>query len=159
MAQRVKNMPKMQEMQETWVPSLGWEDPLEEEMATHSNILAWKIPWTEKPGGLQPKGSQRVEHNWVTKHAHREKVGLLIIRHGSPRFLKSKSSSVTQTHCEQVSTWIVLPHPIETWGTESRWNWHKPEAQAPCYAAMKSFVTSLESRVYTRPRRLWQTYL
>ena len=46
----------MQETQETWVQSLGWEDPLEEEMATHASILAWKIPWTEEPGGLQSVG-------------------------------------------------------------------------------------------------------
>ena len=50
----------MQEPQETWVPSLAWEDPLEEEMATHSSILAWGIPWMEKLGGLQSMGSQRV---------------------------------------------------------------------------------------------------
>ena len=48
----------MQEMQETWVRSLGWEDPLEEEMAAPSSILAWRIPWTEEPGGLQSVGSQ-----------------------------------------------------------------------------------------------------
>ena len=53
MAQRVKNLPTIQEMQ---IPSLGWEDPLEEGMATHSSILAWKIPWTEKPDGLQSIG-------------------------------------------------------------------------------------------------------
>ena len=53
----------MQETQETWVQSLGGEDPLEEEMATHSSILAWKIPWTDKPGGLQSTGSQRVGHD------------------------------------------------------------------------------------------------
>ena len=52
MAQWVKKLPAMQETQETWVQSLGWEDPLEEEMETHSSILAWKIPWTEEPGGL-----------------------------------------------------------------------------------------------------------
>ena len=52
----------MQETQEMWVQSLGQEDPLEEEMATHTKILAWKIPWTEKPGGLQCMGSQRVRH-------------------------------------------------------------------------------------------------
>ena len=50
-------------MQQTWVPSLGWEDPLEKEMGTHSSILAWRIPWTEEPGGLQPMGLQRVRHN------------------------------------------------------------------------------------------------
>ena len=51
----VKSLPAMQE---TWVQSLGWEDPLEEGMATHSSILSWRIPWTEEPGGLQPMGSQ-----------------------------------------------------------------------------------------------------
>ena len=56
MAQGVKNLPAMQETQETQVQSLGWEDPLEEEMATHSHILAWKIPWTEEPGGLPSMG-------------------------------------------------------------------------------------------------------
>ena len=53
----------MQERQETWVQSLGQEDPLEKEAATHSSILAWEIPWMEEPGGLQSMGSQRVGHN------------------------------------------------------------------------------------------------
>ena len=52
---------------ETWVLSLGWKDPLEKEMATHSSIIAWEIQWTEEPGGLQSMGSQRVRHNLVTK--------------------------------------------------------------------------------------------
>ena len=60
----------MQEMQETGVQSLGQEDPLEREMATHSSILAWKIPWIEEPGGIQSMGSQRVGHNWVIEHTH-----------------------------------------------------------------------------------------
>ena len=55
-------------MQETWVGSLGWEDPLEEGMANHSSILAWRITWTEEPSGLQSIGSQRVGHDWVTMH-------------------------------------------------------------------------------------------
>ena len=59
----LKNPPAMQELQETWVPSLGLEDPLEEGMATHSSILAWRISWTEEPGGLQSVGSQRVRHD------------------------------------------------------------------------------------------------
>ena len=58
MAQWVKNLPVVQDTQETWVQSLGQEDLLEEEMASHSSILAWKIPWTEEPGGLQSMGSQ-----------------------------------------------------------------------------------------------------
>ena len=62
-AQRVKNLPTMQE---TWVQSLAWEDSLEKGMATHSGIVAWRIPWTEEPGGVQSMGSQRVRHNWAT---------------------------------------------------------------------------------------------
>ena len=50
-------------MQETWVQSLGWEDLLEKEMATHSSVLAWKMPWTEEPGRLQSIGSQKVGHD------------------------------------------------------------------------------------------------
>ena len=61
----VKNTPAMQE---TWVQSLGWEDPLEEDMTTHSSILAWEIPWTEETGGLQSMGLQRVGHSLATKH-------------------------------------------------------------------------------------------
>ena len=67
MAQRVKHLPAMWE---TWVRSLGWEDPLEKEMATHSSILAWRIPRTEELGGLQSMGSRRVRHNWVTSQAY-----------------------------------------------------------------------------------------
>ena len=64
-AQTVKNPLAMWE---TWVQSLGWADPLEESMATHTSTFAWRIPWTEDPGGLQSMGSQRVRHNWETKH-------------------------------------------------------------------------------------------
>ena len=60
MAQSLKRLPAMQE---TWARSLGREDPLEKEMATDSSILAWRIPWTEEPGGLQSMGSQRVGHD------------------------------------------------------------------------------------------------
>ena len=60
MAVWVKNPPATQEVM--WARSLGWEDSLEEEMATHSSILTWRVPWTEEPGGLQSIGSQRVGH-------------------------------------------------------------------------------------------------
>ena len=62
-AQRLKHLPAMQE---TWVWSLAWENPLEKEMATHSSILSWRIPRMEEPGGLQSTGSQRVWHDWAT---------------------------------------------------------------------------------------------
>ena len=61
----VKNPPAKQEM---WVRFLGLEDPLEKEMATHSNILDWRIPWTEEPGRLQSIGLQRVRHDWVAEY-------------------------------------------------------------------------------------------
>ena len=63
-AQLVKNLPAVQETQ---VQFLGGQDPLEKEMATHSSILAWKIPWTEEPGGLQSMGVARVRHDLATK--------------------------------------------------------------------------------------------
>ena len=62
-AQMLKNLPAMWQ---TWVLSLGCEGPLEERMATHSSILAWRFPWTEEPGGLQSMRSQRVGHDWLT---------------------------------------------------------------------------------------------
>ena len=62
-AQMVKNLLAVQE---TWVRSLGWEDPLEKGMADHFSIFVWRIPWTEEPGRLQSMGSQRVGHDWVT---------------------------------------------------------------------------------------------
>jgi len=65
-AQRVKNLPAIQETQETGVLSLGWKDPLGEEMTTHSSILAWRIPWTEEPVGYSPWGSTELD---TTEHA------------------------------------------------------------------------------------------
>jgi len=59
----IKDLPAMQEPQVMQVRSLGWEDPLEEGMATHSSMRAWRIPWTEEPGGLQSMGSHRVGHD------------------------------------------------------------------------------------------------
>ena len=76
-AHTVKNLPAMQEIR-VW--SLGWEVPLEKGMAIHSSILAWRIPWTEKPGGLQSMGLQRVGHNWAT-NTHR--IIDVLIRRGN----------------------------------------------------------------------------
>ena len=67
LSQLVRNLPAMQE---TWVQSLGQEDPLEEGMATHSSVLAWRIPWTEEPGRLLSMGSQRVRHDLVANTSH-----------------------------------------------------------------------------------------
>ena len=73
-AQLVKNPPAMWE---TWVRPLGWKNPLEEGMATHSSILAWRIPWTKESGELQSAGSQRVGHDWVTEHIYIVHVSII----------------------------------------------------------------------------------
>ena len=80
-----------------WVPSLSREDPLEKEMATHSSILAWKIPWTEDPGGLQSMGSQRVGHDLATKQQLRQQkdkycVALLIENIWDRQFIETENS-------------------------------------------------------------------
>ena len=67
----VKNLPAKQE---TWVQSLGREDPLEKEMATHSSIVAWRIPWTEEPGGLQSMGHKRVRYDLATKQKQQQYI-------------------------------------------------------------------------------------
>ena len=74
MAEREKICLPVQEMQEMWIQSLGWEDPLEEEMSTQSIILAWRIPMTEEPNGLQSMGLQRVRHDW----AHTPTVNMIV---------------------------------------------------------------------------------
>ena len=74
-AQMLKNLP---EVQETWIWSLGQEDPLEKGMATHSNIPAWRTPWTEEPGGLESMGSQKVRHNWATELNWTELVAQMV---------------------------------------------------------------------------------
>ena len=71
-AQWEKNPPAMQERKELWVPSVGWEEPLEEGMATHSSILAWRIPQTEEPAGYSPWGRTESGTTEVTEHALRE---------------------------------------------------------------------------------------
>ena len=93
-----------------WVRSLGWEDPLEEEMATHSSILAWEIVWKEEPGGLQSTGSQRVGHNLVTKPPPlsplwRGFLGFLDVLNAS---LYVPRNTQTHTHTYNVTTLRVV---------------------------------------------------
>ena len=79
-------------MQKTWVQSLAWEDPLEKEMAAHSNILVWEIPWTEEPGGLQCMWSQRGKHNLATEQQQQRNKWIL----GSYRELIKPKDKCTQ---------------------------------------------------------------
>ena len=99
MAQKVNNLPAMHETQ-VW--TLGWEDPLEKEMATHSNILAWKIPWTEEPGRLQFMGSQKVRHDWATNTHFLKGLGLTSL-------FSMLSLFKTCLHTSQISR-VYCPH-------------------------------------------------
>ena len=130
-AQRLKLLPPMRETQ---VRSLGWEDPLEKEMVTHSSILAWRIPWTEEPGRLQSIGSKRVGHDWVTSHslcvvlnedwnfksAHRSVLGYYLIKLEvlvtqlcmtlcNPRDCSPPGSSVHGISQARILEWVAIP--------------------------------------------------
>ena len=105
-AQTVKNSPAMLE---TWVWSLGQEDPLEKEMATHSSMLVWRIPWTEEPGGLQSMGSQRVGHDWATS-LHFTSIGAS----GTLGVHKILSSSLSVAAAKMLFAFSVLFFPVCT---------------------------------------------
>ena len=86
---------KKKKERETHVLSLGWEDPLEQEMATHSSILAWKIPWTEEPGGQQSTGPQRIRQDW----GHTHKFYVLIALEKTMTTDCTFAQSIALTHC------------------------------------------------------------
>ena len=97
----------MQEMQEMRIWYVGLEDPLKMEMATHSSILVWRIPWTEEPGGLQSMGSQRVRHSWAGTHTHTHTSLYITLIEGSALVwdvLESESCSVVSKS--------LLPHGL-----------------------------------------------
>ena len=118
-AQRLKRLPPMQE---TWVWSLGQEDPLEKEMVTHSSILAWRIPWTEKPGRLQSKGSQRVGHDWATSLTHSLTHSLNHSVRGESRLRTTWGNCIYCAHlCRthgmsyMVIIYLIWEHRVEFW--------------------------------------------
>ena len=138
-AQTVKHLPTMQETQ---FQSLGWEDLLEKEMATHSSILAWKIPWTEEPGRLQSMGLQRVGYNGATSHSH----------------------SLTHTHSLCLSCgmwtlscgmWDLVPRPgmepgspaLGAWSLSHRTNREGPKAYY--FLMSRRFELVLHWRIFT----------
>ena len=108
----VKNPLPMQEMQETQAQSLGREDLLEKEIATHSSILAWEIPWIEEPQGLQFMGWQRVGHHWATEHAGRACVFVYVcmcvcLDNVGCYANKEKHSNSSYTPKEQLTIFVV----------------------------------------------------
>ena len=108
----VKNLPAKQE---TWVWSVGREDPLKKRMATHSSVLAWRFPWTKKPGGLQFMGSQRVRHGWATNtFSYKDPLG-----EGSPNpgpqtgtSLRPPGTGPHRRESEDSSVFAAIPHRL-----------------------------------------------
>ena len=105
MAQRIKHLSAMQE---TRVQSLGWEDPLEKEMAIHSSILAWRIPWREEAGRLQSMGLQRVEHDRATSHMSIIIYVLKHTRNSTPESqTKLGTNYIDYRHKSRINGWII----------------------------------------------------
>ena len=122
-AQTVKNLTAMRK---TLVPSLGREDLLEKDVATHSNILAWRIPWTEEPGGLQSMGSQRVWHNWVTN--------TFTLQLGFPGGASGKESTCQCRRCKRLGfdPWVrKIPLQEEMAAHSSILTWEIPWTEEP----------------------------
>ena len=114
-AQRLKRLPGTQE---TRVRSLGREDPLEKEMATHSSILAWRIlllPWREEPGGLQSMGSQRVKHDWATSLTHSMVTANEIYSRYTKRTKQfNYTNGIHQITQEENKIWRIEKQPTKT---------------------------------------------
>ena len=138
LAQTVK---RLSTMRETWVQSLGWEDPLEKEMAIHSSSIAWKIPWTEEPDRLQSMGSQRVRHDWATSLSFTFKVYWNVktcsfIQHA----LRRKGSMLFVNITNQMTKmWVKLIHK------QVSDQLHMALLQYQCYFLLSSII----------PRQLW----
>ena len=112
----------MQETQEMCLRSLGWEDLLEESMATHSSILAWRIPWTEKPGGLQSMRSQRVGHDWATEHSTHKNVKQQYLQYFRIVFVSVNSQCGPVLGCEFVYGKQIILSTLRLYNFISRWH-------------------------------------
>ena len=132
-------------MRKTWVQSLGWEDPLEENMATHSSVVAWVIPWTEEPGGLQSVGSQRVGHN-RSDSTHEFSL------HTLPRPDEDlKESGLPLAHCSFLSKSAPSPLLVPAWLPQLQ---VLPPQQLHARQKTRSRVLSVICQEEIFPRRL-----
>ena len=148
MAQTVKNPPAKQK---TWVRSLGWEDPLDGGMATHSSILGWRISWTEKPGRLPSMGSQRIRHDWINLACrHIDEIQIYNLNGNTEEtqgHITLFSSKHVPAQYHQMNVTVRNRTPCETW------------QNLFIYFSLYSFVQQifrvwwLNSRHYPRHRR------
>ena len=165
-------------MQETQVQSLGWEGPLEKEIAIHSSLLAWRIPWREETGGLQSIGSQRFNYNWVTLTLTSLFTFIDSNQYLTRGFMFAPPdvrawpypgllwASYCLDHlgqwCVQLRLWIVTnvfsrSHGFLWWSGDPRKIWRKKTKWVSHHVLVKSRVTTEEDEVYAKPlgRMLW----
>ena len=149
-------------MQETRVRSLGWEDPLEKEMVTHSSILAWRIPWMEEPGRLRSMGSQRVGHDWATSllsllYIYREKDrgrdrerAKSCLTLCNPMDCSLSGSSVPGILRATILEWIAIPF---SWGS----SWPRDQTRVSCIADrfLTGWVTGKAQCIYIKIIKLY----
>ena len=139
----VKNLPAMQE---TPVQSLGWEDPLEKEMVTHSSTLAWKIPWTKEPGGLWSIGSPRVGHDWVTNtHIYRHTcMCVCMYIHTYSCIHTHLHTHTLHTHTHTYTHPILLPLAYKNSAEKSVYNL----IEVPLYVMTHFFLIALKTLTF-----------
>ena len=152
----VKNLPTMQE---TWLWSLGQEDPMEKDMATHSSILAWRIPWTEEPGGLQSMGSQRVRHDQVTNtHKHLTKIGAAAaaakLLQLCPTLCNSRDSSppvslVPGILQARTLEWVAISF-------SNAWKW---KAKVKSLSRVRLLATPWQTNIFLTNFKLWASII
>jgi len=142
-------------MRETWVRSLGWEDPLQKEMAMHSRTIAWKISWTEEPGRLQPMGSQRVDTTeWLHFHFHKlHRLGGLNNMHLSLTILKTGKLKIkilvdpvagaSPPPCSWMAILCLCLHLAKSRGRESKRSWLFTKALIPFLEALPTYLHDL----------------
>ena len=130
----------MQEKQDTWFRSLGWEDPLKNEVANHSSILAWRIPWTEEPGGLQSIGPQRVRYDW-SNLASMQRIHKGIPRKGKSQIRNQEWARKFETNLEHIRTWAIRFLALIYWYIHQQTKGSKtPGSQDILYWCVPSFV-------------------
>ena len=154
-------------MRETWVRSLGREDPLEKEMATHSSILAWRIPWTEEPGRLQSTGSQRVGHDWATSPSpSNEHPGLISSRMDWLDLLAVQGTlkSLLQHHSSKASILqrsafftVQFSHPYMATGKTIAWT--KQTFVGKVMSLLLNMLSRLVITFHPRSKRLLISWL
>ena len=145
-------------MQKTWVWSLVWEDLLEKEMASHSSVLVWEIPWTEEPGGLQFTGSQRIGYNWANEHALRFFLRCIlcsnILRYVESKTpWKSNSNKLREIFSSKNNTYSEVGSSKSIWGRNLHICWNGCVSIESVYICQQGAHYSRDTRAHVFRRQ------